>query len=70
LGMNKLEVEGIAKEIGTFEISTSRAQPCNAAAVKARTRAKPEELEREEGKIPVEELVEEGIRGAVRVNPP
>ena len=70
LGMNKLEVEGIGREIGTFEISTSRAQPCSAAAVKARTRAKPEELEREEGKITVEELVEEGIRGAVRVSPP
>jgi thiamine biosynthesis protein ThiI len=70
LGMNKLEVEGIAKEIGTFEISTSRAQPCSATAVKARTRAKPEELEREEGKIPVEELLEEGVRGAVRISPP
>ena len=70
LGMNKLEVEGIAKEIGTFEISTSRAQPCSAAAVKARTRAKPEELEREEEKIPIEDLVEEGVKGSVRVSPP
>lgn len=70
LGMNKLEVENIAKKIGTFEISTSKAQPCSAAAIKARTRAKPEELEREEQNIPVEELVEEGIKGAVRVSPP
>jgi len=70
LGMNKLEVEGIAKEIGTFEISTSKAQPCSAAAVKARTRAKPEELEREERNIPFKELVEEGIRGAVKIGSP
>lgn len=67
LGMNKLEVEGIAKEIGTFDISTSKAQPCSAAAVKARTRAKPEELDREERAIPVERLVEEGVRDAARV---
>jgi thiamine biosynthesis protein ThiI len=70
LGMNKLEVEEIAKEIGTFEISTLKVQPCSAAAVKARTRAKPEELEREEEKIPIEELVKEGVRSAVRVGSP
>jgi thiamine biosynthesis protein ThiI len=70
LGLNKLEVEGIAKEIGTFEISTSRVQNCSAAAVKARTRAKLEELVMEEERIPIDELIEEGVRAAVRINLP
>jgi thiamine biosynthesis protein ThiI len=67
LGMNKLEVEAIARRIGTFEISTSRAEPCSAAAVKARTRAKAEELEREEAKLPIQELVAAGLKDAVTI---
>jgi thiamine biosynthesis protein ThiI len=69
LGMNKLEVEAIAKRIGTFEISTSQSEPCTASAVKARTRAREEELEREEAKLPIAELVASGLKGAVAFRP-
>jgi len=64
LGMNKREVEEIAKAIGTFEISTINAQGCKAAAIKARTRARYEELAREEAKLPIFELVEAGVKGS------
>lgn len=67
MGMNKLEVEAIAKRIGTFAISTSRQGSCAAAAVKARTRAKEEELAREESRLPIQGLVEASLRGIVRV---
>jgi len=67
LGMNKLEVEGIARRIGTFEISTSRQGSCAAAAVKARTRAKEEELAREEAKLPIQSLVDACVKGAVKI---
>ncbi len=69
IGMNKLEVEAIAKRIGTFEISTSPQGDCKAAAVKARTRAKVEELAREEGRLPVQDLVAEGLRNVSRIRP-
>lgn len=63
LGMNKREVEAIAKRIRTFEISTSKAQGCSAQAIKARTRARPEELSKEEAKLPIGRLIEDALRG-------
>jgi len=62
IGMNKREVEAIARKIGTFEISTSKAQECTAQAIKARTRARPEEALKEEAKMPIEMLIEEALR--------
>lgn len=59
LGLNKVEIEAIANRIGTLEVFGNG---CKAAAIKARTRAKEEELRREEEKIPVNELLEEGIK--------
>jgi thiamine biosynthesis protein ThiI len=67
IGMNKLEVEAIARRIGTFEISTSPQGNCAAAAIKARTRAKEEELAREEAKLPIQNLVDAGLKGAVKI---
>ncbi len=69
LAMNKLEVEAIAKRIGTFEISTSPAEPCAASAIKARTKAREDELRREEAKLPIDELVESGLRGIRHFKP-
>ncbi len=62
IGMNKREVEAIARRIGTFEISTSKAQECSAQAIKARTRARPEEILKEEADMPIEMLIEEALR--------
>jgi thiamine biosynthesis protein ThiI len=69
IGMNKLEVEAIAKRIGTFEISTTRQGSCAAAAVKARTRAKEEELKREEAKLPILNLVGASLKGVEKIRP-
>lgn len=66
IGMNKREVEDIGRTIGTYDLSTTKAQGCSAAAIKARTHAKVGELEAEESKVPLEELVEEGVKGLRR----
>ncbi|MCS7098251.1 MAG: hypothetical protein NZ922_04670 [Candidatus Methanomethyliaceae archaeon] len=59
LGLNKIEVESIAIKIGTIEVY---ADSCKAAAIRARTKAKEEELTEEERKIPVENLIEHSIK--------
>ncbi|MDH5806952.1 MAG: hypothetical protein QXW62_00025 [Candidatus Methanomethylicaceae archaeon] len=59
LGLNKVEVEAIANKIGIIEVSS---ESCKAAAIKARTKVKEEELLKEEEKIPINELIEEGIK--------
>lgn len=59
LGLNKVEVEAMANKMGIQEVLSDS---CKAAAIKARTRAKEEELEEEERKIPINELLEESIR--------
>jgi thiamine biosynthesis protein ThiI len=66
IGMNKREVVDIGRTIGTYEISATKAQGCSAAAIKARTHAKWGEIETEESGLPIDELVEEGIRGLKR----
>ncbi len=67
LGMNKVEVEALAKKIGTFKISSIRTKPCTAAAIKARTQANDVELAAEEKKIPVDLLLEESIRNTQEI---
>ncbi|MCX8182183.1 MAG: hypothetical protein N3D12_03590 [Candidatus Methanomethyliaceae archaeon] len=64
LGMNKLEVEQLAKRIGTYDLSVRPSKPCSAAAIKARTHAKETELSNEENKIPINSLLEESIKNA------
>lgn len=64
LGLNKTEVEAIAKRIGSYDLSAIKSEGCTAAAIKARTLAKKAEIEGEEGLLPIDELVESGIREA------
>jgi thiamine biosynthesis protein ThiI len=61
LGVNKVEVELIIKKLGVSKMLVTT--NCKAAAIKARTKVREEELLEEEKKIPVEELIEESIRG-------
>ncbi len=70
LGLNKTEVEVLAKRIGTYEISAMKAEGCSAAAVKARTLARKAEIEGEERILPIFELVESGIREARSIRLP
>ena len=64
IGMDKLDVIEIAKDIGTYELSIQSSEGCLAVPSKPSTHAKIEQLNDEEQKIDVEALVREAIENA------
>ena len=68
IGMNKEEIVGMARDIGTFPISIQPDQDCCSLFVPRHpeTRARLETLERLEQGLPVDDLVAEAAAGASR----
>ena len=68
IGMNKEEIVGMARGIGTFPISIQPDQDCCSLFVPKHpeTRAKLSVIERLEGTLPVDEMVAESLAGVVR----
>ena len=66
LGMNKLEVERLARKIGTFQLSSKPALCCSAPPKHPRTRAKLEEVIAAESNLRIEDMVKRGL-GALEV---
>jgi len=63
IGMNKTEVEGIARKIGTFDASTKPASCCTGPPPKPRTRARLEEVHQAERNLDIEGMIERGLKG-------
>jgi thiamine biosynthesis protein ThiI len=63
IGMNKTEVESIARKIGTFNASTKPASCCTGPPPKPRTRARLEEVHRAENRLNIEGIVERNLEG-------
>ncbi len=63
LGMNKLEVERLARKIGTFQISSRPALCCSAPPKHPRTRAKLEEVKAAERNLRIKDMVERDLTG-------
>jgi len=61
IGMNKVEVENLARKIGTFDASTKPASCCTGPPPKPRTRAKLEEVQQAEKRLNIEEMVERDL---------
>ncbi len=61
LGLDKLEIEKIAKKFGTFEKSIEPGLCCNAVPEKPATRARVEAIEENEKKLDVSEIVESAL---------
>ena len=61
IGMDKIEIEKIAKEIGTYKISTSKAMCCSIVPNKPSTRAALEVLLEEEAKIDIPALTKQSL---------
>ena len=61
LGMNKIEVESLARKIGTFDISIKVASCCSGPPPKPRTRANLDEVHRAEECLDVSHMVESDI---------
>ena len=72
IGLNKEEIVGMARNIGTFPISIQPDQDCCSLFVPRHpeTRARLETVERLEQGLPVDELVAEAVAGASREQVP
>ncbi|MFQ6086473.1 MAG: tRNA sulfurtransferase [Candidatus Bathyarchaeia archaeon] len=64
LGMNKQEVENLARKIGTFDASTKPASCCTGPPPKPRTRARLEEIREAEERLSIEEMISRDLEGA------
>lgn len=64
IGMDKVEIEKIAKEIGTYEASIGPGLCCTIVPDKPSTKARLKAIIEEESKIDLEELVEKALEGA------
>ncbi len=66
IGMDKDEIIAISRKIDTFDISIQPYEDCCTVFTPKhpRTRPRPEQVEEAERALPVEELVEEAVRGA------
>jgi thiamine biosynthesis protein ThiI len=64
VGMNKTEVEAIARKIGTFDDSTKPASCCSGPPPLPRTRAKFEEVHQAEEKMDLAAMVKRTMKHA------
>ncbi|MFB0501454.1 MAG: tRNA sulfurtransferase [Candidatus Bathyarchaeia archaeon] len=64
LGMNKREVENLARKIGTFDASTKPASCCTGPPPKPRTRARLEEIREAEERLNIEGMISRDLDGA------
>lgn len=64
VGMSKLEVEHLARKIGTFEVSTRPSLCCSANPPQPRTRAKLDEVENAEKRLDIENMIKRDFKEA------
>ncbi|MGA1821106.1 MAG: tRNA 4-thiouridine(8) synthase ThiI [Thermoplasmatota archaeon] len=68
IGFDKLDIEKIARDIGTFEISIRRTHGCTAAPRYPITHAENDKLLEEAGKGNLEEIMDEVLKSIVEVD--
>jgi len=64
VGLSKVEVEHLARKIGTFEVSTRPGLCCSAPPPQPRTRAKLEEIEKAEERLDVKNMIKRDLKSA------
>jgi thiamine biosynthesis protein ThiI len=64
IGLSKVEVERLARKIGTFEVSTRPSLCCSAPPPQPRTRAKLEEIKEAEERLDIENMIKRDLEGA------
>jgi tRNA uracil 4-sulfurtransferase len=65
IGFDKQEIEAVAKEIGTYTISTRPGVCCQAVPDRPATRSNLVQILREEERIDVEQMIDDCVRKAV-----
>ena len=68
IGYDKLEIEAIAKEIGTYDISILPAVGCTALPAKVITMGRPERMQAYSDKCGLETVAAESAQNAVRLS--
>jgi thiamine biosynthesis protein ThiI len=63
IGLDKIEIEKIAKEIGTYEISILPGMCCSIVPKRPSTYSKLEVVLEEESKVDIQGLVESSLEG-------
>ena len=69
IGMDKDQIIGIAREIGTYELSIDGAGPCGIVPAKPSTAANPERILEAENEMDVAGMVRKTLEGTVRASP-
>jgi thiamine biosynthesis protein ThiI len=67
IGMDKNEIENMAKKIGFQQIAAIKIKPCGAAPFKPATKAKLDQVEDAEEALKIEELVNTTIKGIQKI---
>jgi len=65
IGFDKIEIESVAKEIGTYSISTRPGVCCQAVPDKPATRTDLVQILQEEQKVDVEQILDDCVRHAI-----
>jgi len=65
LGLNKREVENLARKIGTFDTSTKPASCCTGPPRKPRTRARLKEIREAEKDLDIERMISRDLEGTI-----
>ena len=68
IGMDKIEIEAVAKEIGTYDISIRPGHGCSIVPVKPITEANPEKVLAFSGKIDVDALARTSADAAILIS--
>lgn len=70
IGFDKLEIEGLAKEIGTYEISIERGMACSIVPYRPATMATADLVEKQEARLDIEALAREAAEEAFALRTP
>ena len=68
IGYDKLEIEAIGKNIGTYEISIEQEQGCSAVPSRPVTEAEPKRIEELESKMNISTMVSYSVGSAKRIS--
>ncbi len=70
IGLDKLEIENIAKRIGTYEISIRKGMPCTIVPFRPATMATPEMIRTQEARLDIEKLALDAAKEAFELRTP
>ena len=70
IGLDKIEIEGIAKRAGTYEISIRSPSVCKMVPTRPITMARMENVREQESKIDLQEMVRFSVEHAERIRDP